>query len=156
MMSLFEAIVLGVIQGVTEFLPVSSSAHLLLFRSWFSIGDVPLLFDIYLHLATIAVIVFTFRKRILSLLGSLLRLFSAPIKEQDKENLMMILSLLLATVMTVIVVFILRYFDLEVRNVKHASALLLVSALIVGSMKWAPSRHSGVYLKNSALIGVAQ
>ena len=55
-MSLLEAILMGIIQGVTDFLPVSSSGHLALFKILFDVEDVGLLFDVILHLGTMIAI----------------------------------------------------------------------------------------------------
>ena len=48
-MTVFEGIVLGVLQGIAEFLPISSSGHLALVQNLFGLEDVPLLFDVFLH-----------------------------------------------------------------------------------------------------------
>ncbi|MCL1931589.1 MAG: undecaprenyl-diphosphate phosphatase [Treponema sp.] len=55
-MSILAAIVLGVIQGLTEFLPVSSSGHLVLFQKIFGIEEPALLFDIMLHVGTLVAV----------------------------------------------------------------------------------------------------
>ena len=61
-MSLLESIFLGIIQGVTEFLPVSSSGHLAIFQQIFGLEDVGTSFDVFLHLGTlIAVFVIYWR-----------------------------------------------------------------------------------------------
>lgn len=63
-MSFVSAIYFGILQGLTEFLPVSSSGHLLLFRSLFAPYDSPLLLDIVLHAGSLLAIVWFFRKTI--------------------------------------------------------------------------------------------
>jgi len=55
-MNIFEAILLGVIQGLTEFLPVSSSGHLVLFQKIFGVEEPALLFDIMLHVGTLVAV----------------------------------------------------------------------------------------------------
>jgi len=64
-MSLLEAILMGVIQGVTEFLPVSSSGHLALFKLLFDVeADTGMLFDVLLHLGTLIAIFVAFYRDI--------------------------------------------------------------------------------------------
>ncbi len=60
-MDFVQAIILGILQGLTEFFPVSSSGHLALFGHWFGLQP-DLTFDILVHLATLAAIVVYFRK----------------------------------------------------------------------------------------------
>ena len=70
-MSVFSAIVLGVIQGLTEFLPVSSSGHLVLFQKIFGIEEPALLFDIMLHVGTLAAVFAVLWKDIWAILRKL-------------------------------------------------------------------------------------
>lgn len=55
-MSLIEAIILGIVQGIAEFLPISSSGHLAIFKKIFGLSDVGLTFDILLHAGTLAAV----------------------------------------------------------------------------------------------------
>lgn len=64
-MSLIQAAVLGIVQGFTEFLPISSSGHLVLFQTLFKMEEPMVAFDVALHLATLLVIVVYFRKDVL-------------------------------------------------------------------------------------------
>ncbi|HSO20643.1 MAG TPA: undecaprenyl-diphosphate phosphatase [Desulfosarcina sp.] len=73
-MNLVEALVLGIVQGLTEFLPVSSSGHLVLFQNLFGLREPELLFDICLHVGTLAAVVLVFYRDILDILGALLRI----------------------------------------------------------------------------------
>ena len=72
-MSLLQSIFLGLIQGATEFLPVSSSGHLLLAQRLFGLRDPELAFDLLLHLGTLAAVVFFLRSEIVSIVSSLFR-----------------------------------------------------------------------------------
>lgn len=67
-MTIIQAIVLGIIQGITEFLPISSSGHLVLLQKFWDIKENILTFDIALHFATLLVIIVVMRKNILELL----------------------------------------------------------------------------------------
>ncbi|WP_172683960.1 undecaprenyl-diphosphate phosphatase [Desulfosarcina cetonica] len=62
-MNTIEAIVLGTVQGLTEFLPVSSSGHLVLFQNLFGLKDPELLFDISLHVGTLLAVLIVFTGR---------------------------------------------------------------------------------------------
>ena len=72
-MKILETIILGIIQGIAEFLPISSSAHLIIFRDLFGIGsnvidgDLALIFDIALHFGTLLAIALYFFKDFLNM-----------------------------------------------------------------------------------------
>lgn len=59
-MSFPLAVFLGVVQGVTEFLPISSSGHLVLLQKFFGVGEVPIFFDTLVHLGTLLAVVLFF------------------------------------------------------------------------------------------------
>lgn len=68
-MNLIEAIIMGIIQGATEFLPVSSSGHLAIFKNIFHVNtDTGILFDILLHVGTLVAIFVVYRKDIWELI----------------------------------------------------------------------------------------
>ena len=69
-----QSVMLGLIQGLTEFLPVSSSGHLVLLQNLFEIREPELLFDISLHIGTLIAIFIVFYREIRSILQTLLRL----------------------------------------------------------------------------------
>lgn len=71
-MSIIEAIILGLVQGLTEFIPVSSSGHLVLLHSIFGVSENGLAFDVALHIGTLGALVIFFYKEILLLIGGIL------------------------------------------------------------------------------------
>ncbi|HLG21011.1 MAG TPA: undecaprenyl-diphosphate phosphatase [Bdellovibrionota bacterium] len=73
-MSEFQAIVLGILQGLTEFIPVSSSGHLAVAQNLFGLQSVPLLYDVLLHFATLLATLVVLRSQVLGLARALFRL----------------------------------------------------------------------------------
>ncbi len=67
-MSFFESILMGLIQGLTEFLPVSSSGHLAIFKQLFGMKDVGIAFDVLLHVGTLIAVFVAFHKDIWELI----------------------------------------------------------------------------------------
>ena len=102
-MSISQALLLGILQGIAEFLPISSSGHLAVAQELFSLNDIPLLFDIFLHLATLAAVIVFFRKKILSLFAVLFRWIGHKEQEGDKEGRSIIIALILGTFVTGII-----------------------------------------------------
>lgn len=72
-MTLFQAIVLGIVQGITEFLPISSSGHLIVIPALFGWSDQGLVFDVILHMATLIAVMFYFRRRIGNILSNAIK-----------------------------------------------------------------------------------
>src|SRR5947199_6939132 len=74
-----QALLLGIVQGLTEFLPVSSSAHLILARLFFGFdGDkFGLTFDVACHIGTLIAVVIYFRAEVLRLIAALPRIFDS-------------------------------------------------------------------------------
>lgn len=135
-MSMIQGIILGVFQGIAEFLPISSSGHLAVLQHLFGLEDVPLLFDVFLHLATLMSVVLFFRKKIWELLCSFGRIF-VPVKnldevqiENQKENRKYILAIILATIVTGIMGVASSKFVEDV-PVKFVCAGFIVTAILL-------------------------
>lgn len=128
-MSIFESIVLGAVQGVTEFLPISSTGHLILVRSLFEVESAhALAFDAILHLATAAAVIIYFRKDIWLLLQALLRkLGRLPVNERDE---VMVYALIAGTIPAVILGLLLE----GLMESQFRSPLLVAGVLVAGSV----------------------
>lgn len=116
-MQAWQAMILGLLQGLTEFFPVSSSGHLVLMQSWMGLEGDFLLFDILLHVATLVAIVVALRK-------DLKALFKPPFKTIGK--------ILLASIPAVLTGFLLsKYVDGLFSTPKFLWIFFLLTAAIL-------------------------
>lgn len=106
-MNLFEAIVLGIVQGLTEFLPVSSSGHLVLFSAMFKIQEPGMVFEVMLHFGTLIAIFLAFWPDVVMLVKSGFRLLTHPREivrlVKEDEGCRLVLSIVVATIPIVII-----------------------------------------------------
>lgn len=87
-MTELQALILGTLQGLTEFFPVSSSGHLVLGQTFFNIKEEVLLFDIFVHLGSLFAVMIVFRKSILTMLDSTFRgCWSIACRKESAGNL---------------------------------------------------------------------
>ncbi len=127
-MTIIESIVLGIVQGMTEFLPVSSTGHLILTRTLFGISDSNgLAFDAILHLATAAAVMVYLRKDLFLLAQAGLRkLGKSPVNERDET---LLYALMVATIPAVVLGLSLE----SLMESVFRSPLLIAGVLIAGS-----------------------
>jgi len=95
-MSIIYAIILGIVQGLTEFLPVSSSGHLVLLQNLFGISTDVIIFDVILHLGTLFAVIFVYRK-------SVWELIKHPFSKKMR-------FLIVGTIPTVVIAFLFKDF----------------------------------------------
>jgi undecaprenyl-diphosphatase len=77
-MTLFDALWLGIVQGLTEFLPISSSGHLVVFQELFGLRGPLLAFDVALHLGSLAALLLYYHKRLWQIIVSIFQPARAP------------------------------------------------------------------------------
>ena len=156
-MTYINAIILGAVQGLAEFLPVSSSGHLVVLQYLMDLGETPLLFDVLLHIATLVVVFIVFWDRILKVLKALVRYASGKREDEDRENMRLFLIILLATVFTGALGLFLEKLDLE-GNVKLVFLLFIVTGFIlILSRKLEGSKDYGsLGVKQGLITGLAQ
>jgi undecaprenyl-diphosphatase len=128
-MTIFEAIILGLVQGVTEFLPISSSGHLILMRDLLDIeSSGALAFDAVLQLATVLAVILYFRNDLWVLTQTALRkLGRLPVNQKD---LTLLYAILIGTIPAVIVGLLLE----STMETVFRSSLLVAGVLVAGSL----------------------
>ncbi len=135
-MDIVSAIILGLVQGITEFLPISSSGHLILAREALSVDGVnQLAMDVILHLSTTLAIIIYFWSDIWVLVQTLMRkLGRLPVNQKD---LTLLYALMVGTVPAVILGLILEpIFDKYLSNILVVVVVLFLSALFFMYAEW--------------------
>ena len=156
-MTVTEALLLGAIQGATEFLPVSSSGHLAVLKSILDVGEVPILFDVILHIATLIVVLVAFRRRVAGVLKSIARWISRRSDDSDTENLRLSWVILLATAITAVVGLGVGRLDIG-SSPRIVSALFIVTgAILIASRFFSGTRtYRDIGLREGLIVGLGQ
>lgn len=153
-MTFIEAMVLGIVQGATEFLPVSSSGHLVVFQSAFGLEGPVVAFDVALHLASLLAIVFYFR-------SELVRLFLSLFRKEDKAGKKLIVLLIIGTIPAVIFGVVLEdLIEASFSSNRSNAAQLFVTGIILWisiKSKVVPGKKmEKMKLPDALWIGIAQ
>jgi len=174
-MTLFQSIFLGLIQGIAEFLPISSSAHLIIFPWFFNWEDGGLTFDVALHAGTLIALLLYFRSEWTRLFFALLKFKPADLKlltkntnisdetksdQPHEQDLRLALFIIVATIPGAIMGLLLE------KKAEHAfrSPVLIAGNLaVMGLILWFFDRKgkktrvvNDMTLKDAILIGITQ
>lgn len=153
-MTLVETALLGIVQGLTEFLPVSSSGHLVVFQHLLGFKEPELLLDASLHLGTLGAVILTLRGDLKSMLSELW----PPRPSALKGSLLV--AVVLGSIPTAIMGLLFKEpFEAMFASTRTVGAMLLLTGGVVSLSRWAPGRL-GPKTRVGALaalgIGVAQ
>jgi|SRR3989344_7420016 len=150
-MSVGETIILGLIQGLAEWLPISSDGHLVLAEKIFHISGANLSYDVFLHLASLLVIIFFFRKEIGDILGSL---FSAKVENGGRKSWFW--YLVLSSAVTALVGWLLYDQVKNLRQIEVVANFLLITGVFVLATRFAPRREKKMNVYIALVLGLAQ
>ncbi|TVR02287.1 MAG: undecaprenyl-diphosphate phosphatase [Spirochaetaceae bacterium] len=156
-MTVVQALALGVLQGVAEFIPISSSGHLVVMRHLMGLGEIPVLFDVILHIATLVVVFFVFRERIARILVALWRWATRRADADDLVQVRLAGYVVIATICTVVIGLAIAEARLD-RFPKLVSALFLVTAaiLIAAHFFHGSIDYDGFGIRHALITGIAQ
>ena len=140
-----EILILSIVQGISEFLPVSSSAHLIIFSNIINFSNNSLIFDVGLHLGSLLAILFYFRKELLNILN-------------DKKLFNL---LLIGSIPLILVGYIFYSTGLinSIRNLKIIAWTTLIFGLLMyfaDTFKIKKKIEKDLTIKNILIIGVMQ
>ena len=149
-MSYFEAILLGVIQGLTEMLPISSSGHLVLTEHLLHLKQPGILFELLVHVGTLFSVLVYFHKKIFSLIKSVF-----DTKKTSERKL--VFYLIVGTIPAGVIGLLFNdFFEDAFSSPSLTSIMLLVTGCILLSTKFAKIRNLKLNIPRSVLIGCGQ
>jgi len=165
-MNTITGIILGIIQGLTEFLPISSSGHLVLFQNLLGLREPELLFDSALHLGTLVAVCVYFRSDLKKMINEtskyLMDLFQGreSLKRiEEVSHAALTLWVLVGTIPTALIGFAFRLsFEKLFGSLFWVGMMLIFTGLILAATRLIPKGHArrpGVGLLAALAVGTA-
>lgn len=165
-MTYLSAVVLGLVQGLAEFLPISSSGHLSIFQNFFQLSDVEhdhMLFDVLLHLGTLVAVFVAYRRDIAALLReffTMVRLRQPRRGERpDVSARRTILMIVVATLPLLLVLPVKGYVESLYSNTFFIAFALVVTGLLLflsDRMRRGNKNALNATMGDTLLVGLAQ
>ena len=152
-MTIIDSIILGILQGLTEFLPVSSSGHLVFVEKLLGHKDVPLLYDILLHVASLLAVFIFFRNKLLNLTKECL---TFKYNKSHKYVMMILLSTIVTTAMLVVTKPVMKSIKEEPVYLTVAFAFTAILLLIAQSFFKKAIPDKEISWKDAIVIGFFQ
>lgn len=156
-MELLKAIILGIVQGLTEFLPVSSSGHLVIGSEWLDFHEQSVVFDVCLHLGTLVSVVIVFRKDLLAMVKAPFALLSGSRDASDRSYFLWDLYVVLATLPAV---FVGLFYKDAIEQIFSSILVVYCMLVVTGSLmvfaRYLPEKDAPVNWYRSILVGCAQ
>lgn len=161
-MPIYQAIILGAVQGLTEFLPISSSAHLNLFPWLLKWTQMPESFDVALHMGTLlAIVIYFFKDWINLIVGG----YKQAVKKEKSTEGRIFWYLVIATIPAAILSLVLSKlseklfessFKVEIITIAIALIVMGIALYLVDKRAKSNVSYEKMTLKQSVLIGISQ
>ncbi len=156
-MSWLEAVVLALVQGLTEFLPISSSAHLILPSQLLGWSDQGLAFDVAVHVGTLVAILLYFRKDVSSLLTAwFVQISGGQVTQESRLAWLIILATIPAGLCGII-------FNTAIEQYLRSTEVIATTTITFALVLWLADRRGArnipldaMTLKSALVIGVSQ
>jgi undecaprenyl-diphosphatase len=153
--NIVDAALLGLVQGLTEFLPISSSGHLALFEHFLRINSGDLSFEITVHVGTLLAVLVYFRARLWALARSVFGISTGA--HSVSEGRTLVLLIVIGTIPAVIVGFLFKSsVERLFASPGIAAGLLMVTGVYLLTLRFAPAKKSHLSTPRAWWIGVAQ
>ncbi len=156
-MELVKAIILGIIQGLTEFLPVSSSGHLVIGSRMLNFQEQGVVFDVAVHLGTLLSVCIVFRAEILAMCKAPFQLMHGNQDKQVHTFFLWDVYVVLATLPAVVIgLFFKDRIELLFASTLVVYVMLIITGTLMVSARFLPQRNEPVNWYRSIIVGCAQ
>ncbi len=166
-MKIWFAVFLGLVQGVTEFLPVSSSGHLSILQNMFGMENVEqshLLFDVLLHLGTLVSVCIVYRKDIADIIRAFAALFRRGGGKREGEaktrsSARLLIMVIVATLPLFVAVFFDDYAEKLYSNTLFIGFALIVTGILLfvsDKVVHGKKNEKNATMGNALIVGIAQ
>ena len=161
-MDLIQAVILGAVQGLSEFLPISSSGHLVLCQHLWGFKQADVIFNISVHVGTLCAVMFFFHADISKLIKTMLKAVLALCQRdfvffQDNREIKLLLLLIIGSIPTAVIGLLLKPM---MEQIFSSTILVSVCLLITGTILWwtkfLTSSHGDFSYRVAFLIGLVQ
>jgi len=157
-MELIKSIILGLVQGLSEFLPISSSGHLVIFSEILNFQEEGIAFEVFVHFGTLFSILLAFRKELSQMI---IALYLIPLKKSDdpelKEYFQWDLYVIISSIPIGIIGLAFKdQIEAAFSNVVLVYSMLAITGLIMTITPKLKSRGTPLKISNTFVIGLAQ
>jgi len=146
-MNFFDAFIYGIVQGISEFLPISSSGHLALLPSYLNIKSPGIGFDLAMHFGTFFATLIYFQKKIFNEVKATI---------SEKKITPFSRNILLSTIMSIISIFLIKDFAINYRSPKVIAFNLIFFGVILYLADLRKVKSKEISLMEAILIGLTQ
>lgn len=156
-MTLWQAVILGIIQGASEFLPISSSGHLVIFQKLLGVQASDIYLEVALHFGTLIAVVVYFRKDLVAVVKGVLKHLFGRDKSAHAEHFRLFLCLVIGSLPVGIGGLLLKdFFESTFESTAITGVMLLITAVILLSSGLVRVGERKVNMWRSLVIGIAQ
>ena len=156
-MELLKAMVLGIIQGLTEFLPISSSGHLVIGSELLNFQDQGVVFDVFVHLGTLLAVIIVFRAELVEMVKAPFYFFQGKRSNSVQQYFLLDIYVIVATLPAVVVgLFFKDSIEALFGNILVVYSMLVVTGIIMIAARYLPQQDKPITWFRSLLVGCAQ
>ncbi len=157
LLELLKALILGALQGLTEFLPISSSGHLVIGSQLMKFQDQGVVFDVFVHQGTLLAVILVFRRELLEMIKAPIAWLGGNREPGVLQFLMMDIYIIIATLPAVVVgLFFKDSVEKLFGNILIVYSMLAVTGIIMIITRYLPQRDRPLNWSRSLLVGCAQ